>query len=545
MLIRNKILLGGLFVFTLSITSCENSKFLNEPPLSFTSPENFYKNEKDLKIALVGCYDAINTSSVPGASVGDGTYSRGLLFILGAGNDELLPNTSSELADFGRLSYLSSNSCLSQLWAAYYAGISRCNLLIEKAEAVNMDQLQKKQIIGEARFLRAFYYNHLATVFGGVPLSTNSEPNSTAPRKELKEVYELIIDDLNYAYTNLDQNSIYNGGANKWTAGGYLGTIYNYLASCKRYHVGQTLNFQLNDFSWVDELTMSKNAEDVLKDVVENSGYALVENAKYSHLFRESTKTEQYKECLFLAEASNTITDEYPEISNFPIPAGDRNIYGGGYGRLRPTRELYLSYHAGDIRRDHNITGSYTTASTKESVGGKNYYVPVAPVTGSKINWCTGKFRCIDPKEKAILPSATQLNYPLLRFADILLHYAEALYFNGNETKARSYLNEIRNRVLKTGTNVTTLNTAYYKADFIEELLDERKRELCFETKRRIDLIRFNKLKEAIFSINLKAGNHNEFAADMQNNYEYFKIWMPLPETQLALNRSLIQNPGY
>ncbi|WP_353137054.1 RagB/SusD family nutrient uptake outer membrane protein [Pseudopedobacter sp.] len=542
---NSNILLAVILFLTFTMMSCENSDFLNKPPLSFTSPENFYKTEKDLKIALVGCYDAINTSSVPGASVGDGTYSRGLLFMLLGGTDEVVPNTSSELADFARLSYLSSNNPLSQFWAAYYAGISRCNLLIEKAAEVDMNETGKKNIIAEAKFLRAFYYYHLASLFGGVPLITSSIPDGEAPRESVQGIYKLIIEDLTYAYTTLGNTSIFTGGANKWTAGGYLGVIYNYLASCKRYHTSKSLDFALNDFEWVNETEMSAAAETVLKDIVENSGYILVEKAKYSHLFRETTKAEQYKECLFLAEASNTITDEYPEISNFPIPSGDRNIYGGGYGRLKPTRELYLSYNANDIRRDHNITGTYTAASIKETVGGNTYYIPVAAVTGSKINWCTGKFRCIDPKEKTIPPSATQLNYPLLRFADILLQYAEALYFTGDEAKARTYFTEIRNRVVKDGVNVETLNTAYYKADFVTELLDERRRELCFESKRRIDLIRFNKLEEAIFSINLKAGNLNDMAKDMQDNYEYFKIWMPLPDMQLTLNRKLIPNPGY
>ncbi len=533
----------GLLIFT--TMSCENSEFLNKPPYSFTSPENFYKTEKDLKIALVGCYDAINTSSVPGASVGDGTYSRGLLFMLIGGTDEVVPNTSSELADFARLAYLSSNNPLSLFWAAYYAGISRCNLLIEKSAEVDMDQTTKNNIIAEAKFLRAFYYYHLASLFGGVPLVTSSVPDAGAPRASVQDIYKLIIEDFTYAYTTLGNRGIFTGGANKWAAGGYLGIIYNYLASCKRYGVSASLNFPLNDFSWVNETEMSNAAEKVLRDVVENSGYVLVEKAKYSHLFRETTKTEQYKECLFLAETSNTLTDEYPEISNFPIPTGDRNIYGGGYGRLKPTRELYLSYNANDIRRDHNITGSYTAASTKEIVGGATYYVPIPSVTGSRIQWCTGKFRCIDPKEKVIPIVTTQLNYPLLRFADILLQYAEALYFTGDEPKARTYFTQIRNRIVKDAVDVEILNTAYYKADFVQELLDERRRELCFESKRRIDLIRFNKLGDAISSISLTAGNMNDMAKDMQDNYEYFKIWMPLPERQLTLNTNLTPNPGY
>lgn len=528
------------------LASCEDSSFLAEPPYSFTSPENFYKTESDLKIALVGCYSTINTKSVPGASVPDGTYDRGLLYML-QGVDELLPNTTDYSGDFVRLSYLPSHTYLSNFWAAYFAGINRCNLLIEKAAGVDMNEMVKEQIISEARFLRAFFYYHLASCFGGVPVTTSSVPDNSAPRDNLETVYSLIIEDLEHAYNTLNNRAINTGGANKWTAGGYLGVVYNYLASCKRYSVGESLNFELNSFNWVDANEMSQNAKIVLKDVVENSDYVLVEREKYSHLFRESTKSEQYREVLFMAENSNTISNAYTELVHFPIPNGNRNLYGGGYGRLRPTRELYLSYDENDIRRDHNITGQYSSTSPKtETVDGVSYYVPdpIGPIS-TKINWCTGKFRMQAPEDKVIPNHATAINYPLLRYADVLLQYAEALYFTGDETEPRKILSTIRERALNPESNVSSLNDAYYKDDFIEELLDERKRELCFETKRRIDLIRFDKLEEAILSIDPTAGNLNEQVLEVRYNYQYNKIWFPIPLTQIDLNGNLRPNPEY
>lgn len=526
------------------LVSCEDSSFLSEPPYSFTSPENFYKTESDLKIALVGCYSTINTKSVPGAYVPDGTYDRGLLYML-QGIDELLPNTTDYSGDFVRLSYLPSHTYLSDFWAAYFAGINRCNLLIEKTADVDMDAKVKEQIIAEARFLRAFFYWHLASCFGGVPVTTSSVPDNSAPRDNLETVYSLIIEDLDHAYNTLNNRAINTGGANKWTAGGYLGVVYNYLASCKRYGVGELLNFELNSFSWVDANEMSQKAKIVLGDVVENSDYDLVEREKYSHLFRESTKSDQYREVLFTAENSNTISNAYTELVHFPIPNGNRNLYGGGYGRLRPTRELYLSYDENDIRRDHNITGQYSSTAPKtETVDGASYYVPdpIGPVS-TKINWCTGKFRMQAPEDKVIPNHATAINYPLLRYADVLLQYAEALYFTGDEIEPRGILSTIRERVTNPEVNVSSLNGAYYKDDFIEELLDERRRELCFETKRRIDLIRFDKLEEAILSIDPTAGNLNEQVIEVRYNYQYNKIWFPIPLTQIDVNGNLRPNP--
>lgn len=535
-----------IIISVFCFSSCENSSFLAEPPYSFTSPENFYKTESDLKIALVGCYSTINTKNVPGAFVPDGTYDRGLLYML-QGIDELLPNATDASADFVRLSYLPSSSHLSDFWAAYFAGISRCNLLLEKVEEVNMSPAVKQKITGEARFLRAFFYYHLATSFGGIPLTTSSVPNNNAPRNNIQDIFSLIISDLDYAYNTLDDTAISTGGANKWTAAGYLGVVYNYLASCKRYGVSKSLDFELNSFDWVDADQMSQMAIEVLEDVVENSGYILVEGEKYDCLFRETTKEIQYKECLFMAENSNAISNAYPELVHFPIPNGNRNLYGGGYGRLRPTRELYLSYDQNDIRRDHNITGQYSATSPKtETIEGASYYVPnpIGPIA-TRLEWCTGKFRMQDPNEKVIPNHATALNYPLLRFADVLLQYAEALYFTQNESEARDYLTMVRKRAVKPGVDVETLDDLYYNQDFVKELLDERRRELCFETKRRVDLIRFNKLEEALFSIDPEGGNLNFQVIEVRYNYEYFKIWLPIPLTQRDVNPSLIPNPGY
>lgn len=540
------ILSSTAITLAMVFTSCEDSGFLSEPPYSFTSPENFYKTESDLKIALVGCYSTINTKNVPGSYVPDGTYDRGLLYML-QGIDEVVPNTTDASGDFVRLSYTPSGPSgdyLSDYWAAFFAGISRCNLLLEKVDEVDMDPAVRTQIIGEARFLRAFFYYHLATSFGGIPVTTSSIPDNDAPRDNIKVAFSLIIDDLEIAYNTLNETSIYTGGANKWTAGGYLGIVYNYLASSKRYGVGQSIPFDLNSFDWVNTDEMSQKAFQVLQDVVNNSGYTLVSGEKYSHLFRESTKADQYKECLFMAEKSNAIANEYTELVHFPIPNGNRNLYGGGYGRLRPTRELYLSYNENDIRRDHNITGSYPSTSTvTEVVEGASYYVPrPAGSSVTRVEWCTGKFRMQNPDEKIIPNHATSINFPLLRFADVLLQYAEALYFTGDEGAARVVLTEIRTRIAKPETDVELLNTAYYKADFVEELLDERRRELCFESKRRIDLIRFNKLEDALLSINPNAGNLNEQVIEVQNNYQYFKIWFPIPLDQIDVNQNLLPN---
>jgi len=137
------------------------------------------------------------------------------------------------------------------------------------------------------------------------------------------------------------------------------------------------------------------------------------------------------------------------------------------------------------------------------------------------------------------------------------LLYAEALYKTGDESLARELVEEVRERAC-TDTDgkldesaLNAMNSAYYKTDFMEELLDERSRELCVEGWRRIDLIRTGKMTEVIGNMKTvnDAGNkYYYFAPQMEpikNNYKPYKIWMPVPKREREVNKNLSQNPGY
>lgn len=545
---------AALFLLVL-LTACQDNAFLNQAPYSFTTPDNFYKTEADFKTALVGCYEAINTSALPGGVwVPDGTYARGLYYVLEGCSDNVVATSTNTYAsgDFEKASYLPNNVNLGYFWQAYFIGIYRCNTLIEKIENSSISDLSKLQMVSEARFMRAFYYYHLASCFGGVPLMTSSTPDMKAPRADLQSVYGLIVSDLEYAYQNLKTTPTYKSGAGKWTAGAYLGTVYNYLSSCKRYSVGTSLlpKCSLNSFDWVNPDTMSVKAVKVLGDVIAQSPYVLVPTAQYSYLFRESTKFYQYQECLFLSEWSNSSSDSYSTITELFTPQGAA-AYGGSNGRHLPTYNLYKSYATGDIRLKQNITGNFSTTSIKETTpDGIDYFVPATASATVGSSRYTGKFRLAVPGTyTSHTTNDCSLNYPLMRLADVKLQLAEALYFTNREAEARAIFTEIRQRVVdptsKT-TTVITLNTAYIKADFVQELLDERRRELCFESKRRIDLIRFDKTTQVIQNLPVEGSTDVQSGIKaLKDNWTYSKIWLPIPQTEIDLNPNLAQNADY
>jgi starch-binding outer membrane protein, SusD/RagB family len=554
-----KLKITVILFLVLGLQSCVDS-FLNQLPKSTSAPETFYKTDADFKLALSGCYEAINTASITNvATVATGTYNYGLFYFLDGCSDVAIPfPTSFSGIDMLRGSYLTNQPEINNFWIAFYVGISRCNYLLDYIDKSTLTSQQKTLYIGEARFLRAFYYLHLAKMFGGVPITNTSTPDPKAPRNTLQEVYTFILDDLTYANANLGTTGTFQSSANKWTAGAYLGETYNYLASCKRYNVGIALlpKCPLNDFSWVDADLYSIKARDILKSVIDGRAYTLVSRADYPKLFHEMSKVTQYKECLLMSEFAGGNSSDAMLIFYLFSPTG--TTYGGSYQRVFPTMKLYKSYESStvsaDIRRDMFITGGYPTSKTTlETVDNYSYFVPsVSSGTSSggvSSAWCTGKFRCVDPSSRtAISKIQCTTNYPLMRMADVHLQYAEALYFSGDETDARAQLDTIRARVT---TNLAALHNAYTKPDFVEELLDERMRELCFESKRRIDLVRFAKTTDYINGLALEGTANLQSSITTVKSYwnadhsSDYKIWLPIPQLQTEINTNLVQNAGY
>ena len=554
-----------LFLSVCGLQSCLDD-FLTQLPYSTSTPETFYKTETDFEQALTGCYAVINASSIGGASgvttvqVALGTYNYGLFYMLDGCSDIAIAGVGSgSHYDVLRGSYQTSQTEIRAFWIAFFNGISRCNYLLAALDGSELTPEQKIQFEGETRFLRAFYYLHLAQMFGGVPYYDTPNPDPQAARDNLETVYGHIIDDLKFAYDKLSGTGIFRSSANKWTAGAYLGCVYNYLASCKRYGVGAKLVklCPLNSFSWVNEEQMSTDARDILAEVITSSGYELVPAEDYRYLFYEMSKSIQYRECLFMSEFANNVSHA-ASIYYILSPAGID--YGGSYQRVFPTMKLYKSYADKDVRRDRFITGIYNpngkynnveTGVPYEMVNGVKYYLP-DPSSGAASGmsytlWSTGKFRVSDPKGRTVLGiRQCEMNHPLMRMADVHLQYAEALYFCNDENGARKQLEKVRSRVVASDGTLENLTTTYFREDFVEELLEERARELCFESKRKVDLIRFGKITEYIQDLPAEGTNNLVLGVEtLKDNWREYKIWFPIPQLEIDLNANLEQNPIY
>jgi hypothetical protein len=554
-------------VFIFLATSCQKD-FLSGQPFSTTTTDNFYKTPEDIEQALVGCYAILN------AGGHGGFYNQQFPTLGTAGTDEMVTDESKMKANFspiGLAAWNSQTGFITEVWSYLYIGINRCNTLLEKIENVDLDSERKAQIIAEARFLRGLEYLYLGMMYGGVPVVTVSNPDLNLPRNSTEEVFGQSFADLEFAYNNLNPTPSMLGRATKYAAAGLLAKAYEFAASCKNNNVNKDLNFPLNDFDWANSEDLYQKALVLTTDIINSGQYKLIDN--YDYLFRETTKSSQYQEFVFNTESSSDPANgNQPSYQSTLIPRGNNSKYGGGTCRILPTGELFAKYSPeviGDVYLDFRKSWNFSDkikGHVYEVVEGVGYYVPdklkipkpnqsPSKTVASKIFYGS-KFRYRDPKLKNFSTHNTDDNFPILRYAEVLLLHAEAIHFtSGNDDEARSFLSQIRRRAISPtltsmadrDTALQELNAAYTKTDFVEELLDERARELCYEGSRHFDLTRFGKYVETIdgLTTDRSLGFNNTAVTAVQLNFTPNKIWFPIPFDQLLIQSALEQNPGY
>ncbi|WP_455169784.1 RagB/SusD family nutrient uptake outer membrane protein, partial [Aegicerativicinus sediminis] len=258
-------------------TGCEDN--LDTENLYGKSLESFYKTPSDVEEAMAGVYNAIYTVNPhSNEAIAAGLMSD--MMLGGGGPDDKsakwVDNFEDPLEDTYR-----------DMWVQSYNGISRANGIIENTESADFstffDSAQaaedfKDQAIGEAYFMRAFYYFRLVKFFGGVPLIVTVDGDRTVPRSSITEVYAQIATDLKTAIERMPATPFPSmstsefGHANKWVAEAYLGRAYLYYTGYMTNIEGQATN----SLPLVDGGSLS--ASDVagyLEDCVNNSGYAL------------------------------------------------------------------------------------------------------------------------------------------------------------------------------------------------------------------------------------------------------------------------------
>lgn len=480
-----------LFITFLTI-SCSES-FLELPPISNSNVQSFYRNEGDFENAIIGAYSTLTTN---------GIYHDYIQLVgdLRSDNTEM-GTTASVRFPFFELSEFRdqvTNPINEGIWNDHYLGIVRVNLILDRIDGLDANENFKARIKSEAQFLRALFYFNLVRIFGDVPLifsSLNSIEDAYAlGRMDASLVYEQIIEDLEQAEEFLTNNSNESKGrATRGAATALLGKVF----------------LTIHEY---------EKAANKLREVINSNDYELLAN--YEDLWNASNKN--HKESIFdvqFKKSSGTSTGsnftvrytpyQYPYLPFFTT-AGGYNI---------PTEDLIMAYEEGDIRKGASL---------------REYFVDV---NGDTVSGLEGRFN-IKFNDPPVQGQGSDDNWPVIRYADVLLMYAEALNEISFETDGDAffYLNEIRKRAglpIKSAGNPVSSLAINSQEDFRLAIEQERRVELAFEGHRWFDLLRTDR---AIQVLNPKVAE----------GVKEYQLLLPIPQTQIDINPDKInQNVGY
>lgn len=481
------------------------NSFLEEDIKTFTDPQKLLQNSAGFEQAVNGIYNA-----------GNGLYNgRNYAMIYGMPSDEMwIPASAGSRWELSIFGFNPTNGDINTAWLAYTTGIARANMVLDNLPAVGTLGIdnEKKFIdykTGEALFLRAwFYFKHMMS-FGPVPLlNTFNEVELFPSNSTLPEIYSQIISDLIDAekmLPNWKDSYAQPGRVSRGSAKALLGFVYLAKATSEAK--------ESNDYS---------NAAAKLKEVIDNEGYNLWE--KYYEAFLPVNKNKKEDIFSFQCEANSAVVSSlYTEFNLNPVPTGAAR----GYGQLPMTFLLYHSFANNDKRVTESLYGTplvYTGAYVNRKTGA-TYYV----------NDRVMHEKYLDPVNGPNTHNNQSTNFPLIRYADVLLSYAEAVNEanNGPNNEAYSGINKVRNRAGLAPLSGLT------KSQFFEAIVNERWHEFFAEGIRWYDLKRWGLLKKA------ELKEHNPpYIPHFEVQLPKHSVF-PIPQPQIDANPNLKQNPGY
>jgi hypothetical protein len=501
------LLLLSLLVFG---SSCK--KFLEEKDPSNLSPDTYYTLPEHAEAAIAAAY-AETRFIGEGAGIFVANFSM-LEVVTGTAKTETGQN--SDLNNLVGLSYNGDNLLVRNWWSGLYGVIAQCNLVLDKVPGITpMDETRKKQILGEARFLRAWAYFYLVRLYGDVPLITAPQEaaseNFLPSRTPVEQVYGVIVDDLTQAEAAGLPWKDASGRATLAAVKSELAIVYLTMA-------GQPLN---------KGAAYYKLASDKALDVITNSGITLFATYNDLHSLSQENKEEHIFEIQYLATVASNPMQQLllPNFKNV-------SAYSDEIGTTVPTVQFYQSYEPGDLRAKDREGFFYTSYYD----GGSG---PLKQLNAPYI------FKHFDIVANGTLgvPGTTQsdLNWPQIRYAEVLLVYAEAQNRADGSPNAQAYtaVNAIRSRA-----QLAPLQ-GLSQADFEQAVWRERWHELCYEGITWFDMVRLRKAyNETTNGFEDFVGHKfpdNPSIVLMEKN-----LLFPLPTAEMRNNPNLTpQNPGY
>ncbi|MCO5936670.1 RagB/SusD family nutrient uptake outer membrane protein [Mucilaginibacter sp. RB4R14] len=530
-----KILYITLCITLLAAGSCKKD-FLNRPPLGVQTEENFYKSRDAGLRTLVKCYQVFNDAygyEAPRAELGNMATDDSEK---GGGDAGDRPFVT----DLGYGRALSSNPSLQSDWATHYQGIGNCNVALENlpvnelidAAGAKVTANTKARYLAEIRFIRAYLYFELVKTFGGVPLLDKTLTVNNAnklKRATAKEIFEFIAKELDAvaAETSLPGKNGMDydkeaGRVNKEAVWAMQARVYLYFAK--------------NDNG------LFAKARDAAKKVIDANVYSLDKQFQDLYLVN-SYKTQE--PIFSIIKGDNAASNIYGAFT--PLYTSPRGPTGA-YGFDTPTQDLVSEFEPGDPRLLFTIIepgDAFPKASGQEVLNFSSY-----PNTGFH-----NRKSYLTPLRRGPGFGDDAWTFHLIRYADVLLMYAEAVLESGGDKQTvANYINMIRQRAsnstrtdaeavsrVRTIAN-TPLPDVTVGADLRVAVRHERRIEFAMEYQRLFDLQRWNNYIETMNNYAGKPGSNGKGAAFKKGINELF----PIPQAEIDRSGgSIVQNPGY
>ncbi|PWJ57881.1 putative outer membrane starch-binding protein [Dyadobacter jejuensis] len=481
--------------------SCDS--ILSPDPQGQIALDQLFSNENGIITAVNGAYQPLQ-----------GIYKGELLRVADLGSDDGWIWRKEVEPDIFIID--KTHGGIQTIWADHYSGITRTNTILNRIESFDnfTSDALKNSLIGQAKFLRAFYYFNLVRLYGGVPLILSeivSREDSEKPRASIQQVYEQINTDLTDAIQLLPaDNTIKNGNQ--------AGMANSHTAKALMVLVALELE------NWDSVITHSA---DLMGTGVLLSNYA--DNFNGSQENGKQVYFEvQYGGVAAATTTGLSNTNSPPDFGGLAaIMPTDDNLDGKG-GSLSSGNGFMQVFEANDSRK----------ATLVQNYGLTNFIDPSKP-KGS-LYFVNKYYNTSDPR------GLSTWNYPLIRFAEIVLSRAEALNEVGYEADGEAFdlLNKTR---VNAGLTALTAADLPDQAAFRDALRKERRIELAFEAKRYFDLNRWGILEPAVQIqmdyIGLTFPNHKVITHPITQKPYYLN---PIPSIEFVNNANLgEQNSGY
>lgn len=481
----------SVFLFVLFLFSC-NEDFLDKEPLGQLSSESFFATTEHAIQATNATYNQLRNF---------GVHVFGFIGMTDIASDNAdkgsTPGDNNDQIELDNLTFGPGNGLIRGVWEGFFRGVYRANLAINNIPPINMDEALKARLVGENKFLRAYYYFFLVRAFGHIPLITEAlEPSEYLQNQvPAPEVYDVIIQDLTDAIAVLPEKSEYApedlGRATKGAARGLLAKVYLFLG----------------DYA---------NAEKYALEVINSGEYALYPD--YEEIFRREgeNSSESIFEVQAVALEAGGGGSQYNEVQ------GVRGTPNLGWGFNRPSDALVAEYENGDPRLEATVLfvgeelpdGSAVVEDNPNIEGERYSQKAWQPEYPGGNNNGPGNIR-------------------RLRYADVLLIAAEAANELGKPGDALMYLNMVRERARGGDASILPDVTTTDQAELRQAIWHERRVELAMEQHRYFDIVRQGRAAELLQAQgkNFVEGKHEDF---------------PIPQTEIDLSGGrLVQNNGY